>query len=232
VPPKFTEEINKNHLGDAMSKLEDRDTDGLRTKISLSDLNTLLDDPETSKSALKQYVVIDKEESQPFQIVYEPNPNTVEIPQFLAPDPKWIEVREALSKFINSIRNSIFDKTISDGYDGPIIVSEGDSWFISMETDAIDDLILKDELAIYCLKSIGDTLESMVQKAEYIEAIREKNATILLLSGGGNEIVAGGKIKEYLGEFDKNLSPRQHLLPNYKALSKHESVRVICHGYD
>ena len=217
-------------------------------KISLDALNNLLRNPKTSEKDLAKYLAIDEEQSGPFSIVYRPNPDTVDIPQFFAPDPAWIEVREALSKFIDSIRNAIFEKTISGSYTGPIIVSEGDSWFVSVDTGITHQLILVDNLAIFCLESMGDTLENMAKQAEYIEAIREKNASILLFSGGGNEIVAGGNIKEYLLDFDRRLSASQHLLPKFGELLDYAmtlysqilrsvealspDVLFICHGYD
>ena len=94
----------------------------------------------------------------------------------------------------------------------------------------------------------GDTLENMDTAAEYLQAIQDKNASILLFSGGGNDVLGGGNLKEQLIEFDENLSAPEHLAPSFNEVldeaithyhhilkSVHDlpgGVRVICHGYD
>ena len=38
---------------------------------------------------------------------------------------------------------------------------------------------------------------------------------MLLLSGGGNDLVAGGNIAAHLRPFDPSLTPAQYLLPSF-----------------
>ena len=77
---------------------------------------------------------------------------------------------------------------LADGYKGPVLVSEGDSWFqypIKLE-DTIDHLYAKG-FAVRSLDAAGDTLENMLKDREYVDAIGEAKASIFLFSAGGND---------------------------------------------
>jgi lysophospholipase L1-like esterase len=137
---------------------------------------------------------------------------------------------------------------VADGYDGPILVSEGDSWFqypIILD-DTIDQLYEKG-FAVRSLDAAGDTLENMLEEHEYIKAIREERASIFLLSAGGNDALGGGNLRAHLRDFDPALSPAAHVLPSFEKLLDHAlamyervlreveaepGVVTICHGYD
>ena len=102
--------------------------------------------------------------------------------------------------------------------------------------------------AIYCRSEAGDTLENMLRRAEYLDALDRTGGRILLLSGGGNDLVAGGNLAQHLRPFDPRLQPAQYLLPSFggvldAAIACIEQIvrsagrafpacRVICHGYD
>jgi hypothetical protein len=89
------------------------------------------------------------------------NPKTVALPA----DPKAARARsEAAMTFANSIsrmrRRLRFEGMLANGYSGPILVSEGDSWFqypIRLD-DTIDHLYSRG-LAVRSLDAAGDTFK-------------------------------------------------------------------------
>lgn len=219
------------------------------TRISQAELNRKLADLSIPERDLAQYFVLDEEQSGVFHPALQLNPATVELPG----DPAAVRARsEAALTFANGIarmrRRIRFDRMLADGYKGPILVSEGDSWFqfpILLE-DTIDQLYDKG-YAVRSLDAAGDTLENMLREREYIDAIRDTGASIFLLSAGGNDALGGGNLSAHLRDFDPLLSPAAHLLPSFdqlldNALAMYERVLheveaepgvvTICHGYD
>lgn len=219
------------------------------TRISPSELNRKLADLSIPERDLAKYFEIDDERSGLLHPTLKLNPETVELPA----DANEARARsEAAMNFANGIarmrRRSRFDLMIADGYTGPILVSEGDSWFqypILLD-DTIDHLYDKG-LAVRSLDAAGDTLENMLREREYIEAIRETGASIFLFSAGGNDALGGGNLRAHLRDFDPSLSAAAHLLPSFDQLLDHAlamyeqvlrdvealpGVLTICHGYD
>ncbi|ATE59010.1 caspase family protein [Thauera sinica] len=219
------------------------------TRITPAELNRKLTDLSIPESELAQYFLTDEESSGFFDPKLQLNPETVDLPT----DPDERHTRsEAAMNFANGIarmrRRLRFDSMLADGYKGPVLVSEGDSWFqypIRLE-DTIDHLYTKG-FAVRSLDAAGDTLENMLKDREYVDAIRETKASIFLLSAGGNDALGGGNLSAHLRNFDPALSPAAHLLPSFErlldhALSMYERVLrdveklpgvvTICHGYD
>lgn len=217
-------------------------------KITLEELSAKMADPDTDPQDLAAYFTEDTERSAPFQPAIALNPDRVEIPDtddaasrsaLLLNGANWIERQNRRSKFF---------RRLSDGYDGPIIVEEGDSWFQFpiLLHDTID--VLMEDFAVMSLSAGGDTLANMVRRAEYRKAIEQTGATILLLSGGGNDLVADGQLARHLRRFDSALGPADYLLPSFDQLVatavaqfdrifrdvavRYPKVRILCHGYD
>lgn len=218
-------------------------------RITPAELNRKLADLSIPESELAAYFVVDDEESGLFHPKLQLNPATVKLPA----DPAEARARsEAAMNFANGIarmrRRVRFDRMLADGYQGPVLVSEGDSWFqypIKLD-DTIDQLFTKG-FAVRSLDAAGDTLESMLKEHEYIDAIRETKASIFLLSAGGNDALGGGNLRAHLRDFDPALSPAAHLLPSFEQLLDHALAMVervlreveaepgvvtLCHGYD
>lgn len=217
-------------------------------KITLEELSRRMADPDTDPQDLAEYFRADPDASRPFAPAVALDPEKVEIPDtddaasrsaLLLNGANWIERQNRRSKFF---------KRLSDGYDGPIIVEEGDSWFQYpiLLHDTID--VLMEQFAVLSLSAGGDTLANMVARAEYRKAIEQAGATILLLSGGGNDLVADGQLARHLRRFDPALAPSQYLLPSFDQLvatavsqfdrifrdvaARYPKVRILCHGYD
>ncbi len=217
-------------------------------KITITELMVKLGDSRTSQEEISNYFIVDAEKSGPFSPRFVLNPETVVIPK----GPEGLERSALALNLANSwarrIRRRRFNEKLDNSYDGPIIVSEGDSWFqypIRLH-DVIDNLM--ETYAVNSLGAAGDTLLNMYKKQEYLKAIGDSNASILLLSGGGNDLVADGGLADHLESYDPDLKPADYLKNSFNglidgAISQFEAifrqvhgvfpdVTILCHGYD
>lgn len=218
-------------------------------KISLDDLMRKSADPRTSEASLRKYYILDEETGDAFSPQLKVNPQTVHIP----PTPDGRARGDMAINIANSAarmrRTLIFNQRIADGYDGPILVSEGDSWFqfpILLD-DTIDHLIDRG-YAVRSLDAAGDTLDNMVKQGEYLKAIAQTGATVFLFSAGGNDVLGNGALADHLRDFDPARSPADHILPSYQGLldvaiagfdkvlrgveALPGDILMLCHGYD
>lgn len=220
------------------------------SKISLEELNRKIQDLDTAEEELARYFELDAEGARPMEPRLRLNPETVEVPK---PDDAAGQERSAAllnsANWVSRLRRQArYNRMIGAGYDGPLIVSEGDSWFQYpfLLKDVIDHLM--DDLAVFSVGAAGDTLENIQAKPEYLDALEDTGASVFLLSGGGNDAVAGGNLAQHLRDFDADLSPDGHLLTSFNDLldgamfhiekivrdvgRAFPDVHVICHGYD
>jgi hypothetical protein len=73
------------------------------------------------------------------------------------------------------------------------VVAEGDSWFEhAFIKDIIDWMIRKSNMRVYPLAYGGDWIGNYLADQKFINKLKEKEATVFLLSGGGNDLV--GKV--------------------------------------
>lgn len=137
------------------------------------------------------------------------------------------------------------------GFDGLRIVDEGDSWFQYplLLDDTIDQLGRDEDKAIFSLSGAGDLLGDMADRREYVEALEQTAAPVLLLSGGGNDLLGGGRFASVLLPYAADKGPEELLnLPLLevelrKAIQAYRriltevgrrfpAVRVFGHAYD
>ena len=87
-----------------------------------------------------------------------------------------------------------YRKKIAVGWSGLRIVSEGDSWFQYpfLLDDVIDQLF--DQFAIFSLDAAGDLLQDMKKQDELSGAITAEQPQVVLLSGGGNDLLGDGRL--------------------------------------
>ncbi|MCP4710496.1 MAG: peptidase C14, caspase catalytic subunit p20, partial [Planctomycetes bacterium] len=87
-----------------------------------------------------------------------------------------------------------------------------------------------------------------MSEPEFYNALKEYNAKVFLISGGGNDLLGGGRLATLIRPFDASFSPSQYLNREFeKALNdleylyerlfkrlneKFPDLHVICHGYD
>lgn len=148
-----------------------------------------------------------------------------------------------------SYRLAVFRQRMRAGYSGPVIVSEGDSWFQYpvLLNDVIDGLM--EPFAINSLGAAGDTLSNMLAMREYREAIAAQNADVFLLSASGNDVLGGGNLATLLHPFAPGMElddllrrdvvevKLSRIESDYEtvirdALSVRPSLRIFFHGYD
>lgn len=129
------------------------------------------------------------------------------------------------------------------------IVAEGDSWFQYpfFLTDVIDVLIEK--YAVCCLSAGGDTVANMVRWPEYLDAIEQERPAVFLFSGGGNDLVGDGRLRQILKPYTAGAQPQdlidsnafgqilRQVVSGYEQILKSlkdrfPGLRMLGHGYD
>jgi N-acetylmuramoyl-L-alanine amidase len=137
------------------------------------------------------------------------------------------------------------------GFKGLRIVEEGDSWFQypMLLDDTIDQLSRDADKAIFSLSGAGDLLEDMANRREYLSALQQTSASLMLLSGGGNDILGGGRFGTFLLPYAQGKTAKELLnmpvvnaelgkaVRAYRSILKEvkdrfPAVRVLGHAYD
>jgi V8-like Glu-specific endopeptidase len=217
-----------------------------RQTITEEALMDKLHDIDISDQELAQYFIESPDVGDALAPVIIPNPELVRGSHF--------EGALVLNWFNNIARwrrNKIYKRRMKN-WTGIRVVAEGDSWFqypLKLK-DVIDQLIDTEnfEYAIYGLSEAGDLLKNMVREDEICEAVERENPHILLISGGGNDMVGGERIKEMVHKFTPSRQPGNYPNANFKAfldelehlyrqlfdrlLRMKPHLKIFCHGYD
>nr|WP_250814026.1 N-acetylmuramoyl-L-alanine amidase [Neorhizobium tomejilense] len=144
-----------------------------------------------------------------------------------------------------------YRRKTSGPFNGLRIVEEGDSWFQYplLLDDIIDQLGRDSDKAIFSLSGAGDLLSDIAERREYIDALEQTGAPVLLLSGGGNDMLGGGRFEMFLLPFSPghtaedllNVPLVEHELKKatdaYRNIlnevgNKFPAVRILGHAYD
>lgn len=210
-------------------------------RIDRERLEAMLMDPEVPDHAIRPYLQLDPLETSAFEPTVVPNTDRV---VYAA-----TESAMALTS-LNSVarwrRQQRYARKIR-GWSGLRVVAEGDSWF--QYPFLIDDVIdhLFDRWAIYCVSAAGDLLRDMARQEEVTVAVLSEKPDVLLLSGGGNDVLGGGALQKYLLPHDPALSPAGHVGPAFDGILNGTiaiysdlidkslaagAKRVVCHSYD
>ena len=220
-------------------------------KLTLDELTAKLADLSTPRRTSRAISRSTRSASTPTRPALKLNPETVQVPP--PSDPEGRARSAALLNSANLLcrlrREARYQGIVARGdYKGPLIAAEGDSWFQFpfILKDVIDSVF--DSYAVFCRSEAGDTLENMARRAEYLDALERTGGRVLLLSGGGNDLVAGGELARHLRPFDKALTPAQYLRPSFGAILDEAiahiermvrqvgrafpQAAVITHGYD
>lgn len=132
--------------------------------------------------------------------------------------------------------------------DFPVVVAEGDSWFLhQMLPDTLDHM--RSEFNVRSLAAAGDTVANMLRTDDYLQPVVEENARVFLFSGGGNDTLGEGRIDAVVRP--ENLARQPHeliidqrfsdLLNEVIRLYQHmiarlaqeaPDVQIFSHGYD
>lgn len=216
-------------------------------KIELEELQRRMAKGDLTEEEWDRYFIM-TEGPAPFRPEIEVNWQNVEAPDDGERSALFLNGVNGASRFERRMR---FFKRLADGYSGPTLVAEGDSWFqYPFRLRDVVDWMIDDEASypVLCTSAAGDLLADMADRREYIASLEEARAKILLVSGGGNDLCAGGALARHLERFDPELKPWEYLRSSYTALldeafAQYERIFrdvlgarpgsfVICHGYD
>lgn len=120
-------------------------------------------------------------------------------------------------------RRLIRKKNFRQNPGNTVVLAEGDSWFEHpLIMDILDHLEFHDDLAIFSLAYGADWLDNILFEGEYIDQISLLNPDVFLVSGGGNDIIEGGKLAIFL-KAEKNDCPQityEKLIARFPAVGK------------
>lgn len=179
--------------------------------IDARKLEQMLLDENVPDEALRPYLMESMQDSNPFQPVVEVNPDRVEV--------GLTEAAVALSS-LNGIarwrRHRRYRRKVRD-WEGLRIVSEGDSWFQYpfLLTDVID--WLSEPYAVFSLDAAGDLIADMVRQGELITAVVSERPDVVLLSGGGNDLLGGANLARAVLPFEPGRPPEDYLSAGFDA---------------
>jgi hypothetical protein len=223
-------------------------------RITLDELEAKMVDPDTRAQDLLPYIIRNDQSAQPFAPAFQPNPDTVELPEddFLAGI-----AGDWANSLARSQRQHAFERASGDRT-RPVLVSEGDSWFQFpfFLRDVVDQLSANYRVA--SADSAGDTLQNMVfGNPEYPAALHAQRDQFkaFLFSGAGNDIVGddganGSVLERILLAFSKDQAEPSWYITNdhfeeklafvekaYRAVFDHMKENypgrpILLHGYD
>lgn len=214
-------------------------------KITLEDLQRRYFAGDLAPEEMQRYFIFGEDDTGPFSVSVQLNPETVELPGDRERSALFLNLFNETERFKR--KNKYYGK-LAAGYTGPRIAAEGDSWFLYpfLLWDIID--CVGEDYAVLDTSAAGDLLENIAARREYIASLRESRAKVLLLSAGGNDLCAGGKLANHLEPFDPNRLPADYLKRSYQGLldnaigwyericrdvrGNFPDVTIICHGYD
>ncbi len=211
--------------------------------ITYAELTRRMADPDTTDDQVLPYL-IEVPSTGTIEPKFQPNPALV---TGLETGLEGGVVVELLNDWRRRQRQRAYRRRIADGWTGPRIVSEGDSWFqYPTSLQDIIDHLMRDH-AILCVSAAGDTLADMHDQNEVISNVSREGASAVLFSAGGNDlfqdgnigaliepVFAGAKPSDLLGAtFDAFLT---RIMSDYRAYllrmhTAHPQVHILIHGY-
>ncbi|MFT4012242.1 MAG: caspase family protein [Paracoccus sp. (in: a-proteobacteria)] len=215
--------------------------------LTLEQLQAKINDGSLTPEDTRHYLMLDKKASTPFAPVLVVNPDLVRVP----PGARSALALNSANAAARLLRQAAYMTKLGQGYDGPRLAAEGDSWFqYPLRLFDVIDYAM-DHYAVFDTSAAGDLLENMARSREYIAALRRSEAEILLLSAGGNDVCAGGKLADFLETYDPDhpdLKPGDYLKRGYQAVMDNAiaayericrdvnrefpGVTIVVHGYD
>ena len=153
-----------------------------------------------------------------------------------------------MNKLYKSSRIRRFKRQRKKG--GPIVVAEGDSWFLFPKPGVRDTLdYIMDEYVLLGLAEAGDEIVDYIKNPELLTSIIKENPDFVLISGGGNDILGeqvqdlllsgvlnGASAADYLKE-EVFLQKLEQLRKGYvsffeKIHALKPDAKIFIHGYD
>ncbi|WP_353475337.1 GDSL-type esterase/lipase family protein [Salipiger sp. H15] len=158
----------------------------------------------------------------------------------------------ALAARIEEARSSIaFDLKTGGGFEGLRLVAEGDSWLTyPVVLKAIAEQLAEEpDLAVFARAAAGDTMADWAARSDLAQKVTELSADAVLLSGGGNDLLARAPLAALLFPYSDGataealldgaaLSARlAEVVAGYRQimsqlLAARPGLVVLAHGYD
>lgn len=217
-----------------------------KLQIKESELRTLLGNESTADETLERYFEVD--DSTPFASGFRlrQDVEVIQEDEFLALEGIGGTVVGLANRLARRKRIKRYRKILEKHPKRRRVVSEGDSWFQHpLVEDTIDHLF--NHFAIYSLGAAGDELSNIFNENEYVPALETQDAKVLLLSGGGNDLM-GGRFGSYLNKHTAGTDPKRFLndeffskvrdmMNIYRAIftsmkQQMPQVTIFTHGYD
>jgi len=209
--------------------------------IDRAALEAMLSDPNVPEAAIRPYLTLDPIESQAFRPSVVVNPARVQF------DGSEAALAIASLNRVSRWRRQARYRQKIGGWTGLKVVAEGDSWF--QYPFLLDDIIdqLFDHWAIYCVSGAGDLLSDMAKQDELTAAIVAEKPDVLLLSGGGNDLLGDGRLARYLAQYADGMAPVDFVTADFDSMLMRTigiyreliakaldagARRVVCHSYD
>ncbi|MGF1614951.1 MAG: trypsin-like peptidase domain-containing protein [Gammaproteobacteria bacterium] len=221
-------------------------------RLSITEFHELLANPDITEEDIAPYFIEDVAASAGIDPVFRFNEQLVQV-DYDDPTESALLLNSA-NAYCKFVRQRRYAKRIRQarppGSPPPIrIVAEGDSWFQYpfLLRDIIDHLMAEDDLAVLCFSEAGDLLGNMIAKGEFYGPLERENASVFLISGGGNDLVAGQGLRRYLHPYSAQRDPQDYLKPEYalflqniagsyatlfrRVLTQRQNVQLVCHAY-
>lgn len=214
--------------------------------ITFTELMDMVNDPNIQQEDLAPYFIPVEDITAGIDPSFQFNPELV-----IMDVPEMTESAQALNLAnwaCKRIRQQAYYRL--DRQDRIRIISEGDSWFQYpfLLQDIIDHLMDFSDFAVLSFGEAGDLIANMVSKAEYAHELVTENPHFFLISGGGNDLVAGRGLQRYLINSPAGNDPRQYInhfaVADFKAsIASHftslfrsiidlkPDIQILCHGY-
>jgi hypothetical protein len=215
--------------------------------ISVSELQSRLMDIDVPDRDLRPYLMESASETGSFRPVVRINPAHVAAKETAEAAAESALALSSLNGIARWRRQQRYRRKVKD-WNGARIVSEGDSWF--QYPFLLDDVIdqLWDPYAIFSLDAAGDLLTDMVKQGEVVAAVVAEKPDLVLLSGGGNDLLGEARLAQVLPPYDPAREPADYLGERFEAhlgtvMKAYERVVVqirgaapntgiVCHTYD
>lgn len=162
----------------------------------------------------------------------------------------WNILLAGANKWSGYWRNRDYSHIIKEFPNRPKLLSEGDSWFQHPTIADIIDHVGK-FYPVHCLAQAGDTIRSWARAGNIFEALAEHQPAVLLLSGGGNDILGESMVKFLADKYDDAPEGEKFerffsdvFLPELDAIANeyrtifsylqanYPQLQVLVHGYD
>ena len=145
-------------------------------------------------------------------------------------------------------RKRIFLKARRRLPDKPVILAEGDSWFLYpfLVKDTIDYLMEK--FPVRSIAAAGDELSGYIKTGQLLREAADIRPEYVLISGGGNDIIGPEIVDILKKDVGEGKNPEEYLNSNYHTkrqtlkdqyeyfftqLKNHSSIKhIFVHGYD